>query len=82
MAVEHQAAILTGDGDFSDMVAIRRLSAPYVIYVRTQERNPSGPGELVVAAWNKLVADASTGYIVTIDERGSRMRKLPIQPKT
>ena len=43
-AVEHDAAILTGDGDFSQLLALRRLSRPSVIYLRTGEQNPQGPG--------------------------------------
>jgi predicted nuclease of predicted toxin-antitoxin system len=77
-ALEHDAAILTGDGDFSQMLALRRLSRPSVIYLRTSERNPQGPGKQVIAACNAIAVRAESGMIVTIDDRGSRRRALPI----
>jgi predicted nuclease of predicted toxin-antitoxin system len=77
-AVEHNATILTGDGDFSQMLALRRLSRPSVIYLRTSERNPLGPGARVIAAHNAISARTESGMIVTIDDRGNRLRTLPI----
>jgi predicted nuclease of predicted toxin-antitoxin system len=78
-AVEHDAAILTGDGDFSQMIALGRLTRPSVIYLRTSERNPQGPGQQVIEACNVVTAQAESGMIVTIDDRGSRMHALPIR---
>jgi predicted nuclease of predicted toxin-antitoxin system len=77
-AVEHDAAILTGDGDFSQLLALRRLSRPSVIYLRTGEQNPQGPGARVIAAYNAIAGRAESGSIVTIDDRASRSRALPI----
>lgn len=77
-AVERDAVILTGDGDFSRILALRRLNRPSVIYLRTSERNPMGPGDQVIAAYNAIAALAKSGMIVTIDDRGSRLRALPI----
>ncbi|MDR3751073.1 MAG: hypothetical protein P4K94_06255 [Terracidiphilus sp.] len=61
------------------MLALRRLSRPSVIYLRTSERNPQGPGKLVIAACNAIAARAESGMIITINDRGSRLRALPIQ---
>jgi predicted nuclease of predicted toxin-antitoxin system len=77
-AAERDAVILTGNGDFSKMLALRRLSRPSVITLRTSERNPQGPGERVVAAFNAIAGRAESGMIVTIDDRASRLRALPI----
>jgi predicted nuclease of predicted toxin-antitoxin system len=77
-AVEHDAAILTGDGDFSQLLALRRLSRPSVIYLRTSERNPQGPGARVIAAYNAIASRVESGSIFTIDDRASRSRALPI----
>jgi predicted nuclease of predicted toxin-antitoxin system len=77
-AQERDAAILTSDGDFSQMLALRRLNHPSVIYLRTSERNPQGPGQQVIAAYSAIAARAESGMIVTIDDRGSRLRALPI----
>jgi predicted nuclease of predicted toxin-antitoxin system len=76
--VERDAVILTGDGDFSQMLALRQLTRPGVIYLRTSERNPQGPGQQVIAAYNAIAARVESGAIITIDDRGSRMRALPI----
>src|SRR5271165_4704887 len=78
-AIEQDAAILTSDCDFSQMLALRKLLRPSVIYLRTAERNPIGPGERVIAACKTIAAESNNGLIVTIDDRGSRQRALPIQ---
>jgi predicted nuclease of predicted toxin-antitoxin system len=77
-AVEHDAIILTNDGDFSQVLALRKLSSPSVIFLRTSERNPQGPGKRVIEAYNAIMGKSDSGMIVTIDDRGSRMRALPI----
>jgi predicted nuclease of predicted toxin-antitoxin system len=77
-AVERDAAILTGDGDFSQILALRRLSRPSVIYLRTSEQNPQGPGARVIAPYNAIAGRAESGSIITIDDRASRSRALPI----
>jgi predicted nuclease of predicted toxin-antitoxin system len=77
-AIEHNAIILTGDGDFSQLLALRGLSQPSIIYLRTHERNPAGPGERVAQAYRAIIARTEGGVIVTIDERGSRFRSSPI----
>ena len=77
-ALEYDAAILTGDGDFSQILALRRLSRPRVLYLRTSERNPQGPGKQVIAACSAIAARAESGMIVTINDHGSRLRALPI----
>jgi predicted nuclease of predicted toxin-antitoxin system len=77
-AVEHDAAILTCDGDFSQMLALSRLSRPSVIYLRTSEHNPQGPGNQVIAACKAIVDRLESGLIVTINDRGTRLRGLPI----
>ncbi|MGD0631153.1 MAG: DUF5615 family PIN-like protein [Terracidiphilus sp.] len=77
-AIHHNATILTGDGDFSQLLALRGLSGPSVIYLRTNERNPEGAGESVASAYREVLKRAKNGMIVTIDDRGSRFRPLPI----
>jgi predicted nuclease of predicted toxin-antitoxin system len=77
-ATENNAAILTGDGDFSQLLALRGLIRPSVIYLRTNERNPQGPGAWVVAACKSISGKTESGMIVTINDRGSRVRSLPI----
>jgi predicted nuclease of predicted toxin-antitoxin system len=77
-ATEHDAAILTSDGDFSQLLAFGRSIRPSVIYLRTNEHNPVGPGTLVIAAYNLISEQAECGMIVTINDRGARMRRLPI----
>ena len=77
-AIEHDAVIFTADGDFPQMLALRRLDFPSVIYLRTSEQNPQGPGNQVVAACKVIAARSESGLIVTINDRGSRLRALPI----
>jgi predicted nuclease of predicted toxin-antitoxin system len=77
-AIDHDAAIFTADGDFSQMLALRQLGRPSVIYLRTSEQNPLGPGNEVIAACNVIAARSDSGLIVTINDRGTRLRALPI----
>jgi predicted nuclease of predicted toxin-antitoxin system len=77
-AAERNTAILTGDGDFSQMLALRRLSGPSVIFLRTSERNPQGPGDRVIEAYKAISERMEGGMIVTIDDRSIRRRELPI----
>jgi predicted nuclease of predicted toxin-antitoxin system len=72
------AIILTGDGDFSQLLALGKLSSPSLIFLRTSERNPEGPGLSVVEAHRRIVGRSEGGMIVMIDDRGIRMRALPI----
>jgi len=77
-ATEHDVAVLTSDGDFSQLLALRGSTGPSVIYLRTNEHNPQGPGAAVIAAYNAISEHAESGMIVTINDRGTRMRRLPI----
>lgn len=78
-AQSHGAVILTNDGDFSQIIATQRLGHPSVIYVRTNERNPQGPGEQVVTAFRLISESRPACLIVTITERGIRSRSLPVE---
>jgi predicted nuclease of predicted toxin-antitoxin system len=77
-AIAHEAVILTNDGDFSQMLALGGLARPSVIYLRTSELKPQGPGERVIAAYASLLRQPEAGCIVTIDDRSTRMRSLPL----
>jgi predicted nuclease of predicted toxin-antitoxin system len=78
-AVSNNAVILTNDGDFSQMLALRGLNRPSVIYLRTSELRPQGPGSRVVDAFQAL-AGSHIASIVTIDDRSTRTRTLPVIP--
>jgi hypothetical protein len=54
------------------------MSRLSVIYLRTNERNPQGPGARVIAAYNAIAGRAESGLIVSIDDRANRLRTLPI----
>ena len=77
-ASAHNATIFTSDGDFPQMLALRRLSRPSVILLKTNERNPQGPGQQVIAACRTIAGRTEDGMVVVINERGTRVRNLPI----
>ncbi|MGD0155383.1 MAG: DUF5615 family PIN-like protein [Terracidiphilus sp.] len=48
-AAAHNGVLLTSDGDFSQLLALRGLSRPSVIYLRTKERDPWDRGNRYAA---------------------------------
>jgi predicted nuclease of predicted toxin-antitoxin system len=77
-AAARDATIFTSDGDFPQMLALRRLNRPSVILLKTNERNPQRPGQQVIAACRTIAGRTEGGMIVVISERGARVRNLPI----
>ena len=77
-ARNHQYVVFTHDLDFGAMLAHSHDSGPSVLQVRTEDTLPDHLEELAIAAINQHEADLSSGALVVIDERRSRVRVLPI----
>jgi len=70
--------VFTHDLDFGALLAMTRASGPSVIQVRTQDVFPIASEALVIAALEKCESALEQGAIVSVDERSSRVRILPI----
>lgn len=72
------AVLLTADLDFGAILAARGSHRPSVILLRLQDLTPSDAGDSVVAKILELSEMLERGCLLAIDERGGRVRLLPL----
>lgn len=70
--------VFTHDLDFGIILAATRSLGPSVIQVRTQDVMPKQLGEMMVGVLRQYESQLEEGALITIDERKSRIRVLPI----
>lgn len=70
--------ILTNDLDFSRIMALSRAELPSVITFRLGALNEALFRDIVLLNFPDLVEAAASGNLITIDEGGIRIRKLPL----
>jgi predicted nuclease of predicted toxin-antitoxin system len=71
--------VFTNDLDFSALLAITRGAGPSVLQIRTQDLLPAAIGGTVVRVLAEHRAALLDGAILTVDDRGSRVRVLPLK---
>lgn len=71
--------VFTNDLDFSALLAITRGAGPSVLQIRTQDLLPEAIGVTVVRVLTEHRAALLDGAILTVDDRGSRVRVLPLK---
>lgn len=71
--------IFTHDLDIGNILAVTKADCPSVIQVRVQDVTPQHLGSLVISAIRQFDRHLKRGAVVTIDEKKSRARILPIQ---
>ena len=77
-AAAHDHVVFTHDLDFGTMLALSHRAGPSVIQVRAENVLPNHLGRQVVAALSQHEVDLSSGALVVVDERRSRVRVLPL----
>jgi predicted nuclease of predicted toxin-antitoxin system len=78
-AGEHGFVVLTNDLDFSAILAATSGQSPSVVQLRAQDLlSPNSVG-IVVAALEAHRDDIERGALLSIDERGARLRMLPLR---
>ena len=70
--------VFTHDLDFGAILAATNADSPSVIQVRTQDVSPQHLAPLVLSALNQFAAHLEEGALVTVDEKKSRVRILPL----
>lgn len=70
--------ILTNDLDFSRIMALSRVQFPSIITFRLGALNADIFREVVLLNFPDLIEAADAGNMITIDEGGIRIRKLPL----
>jgi predicted nuclease of predicted toxin-antitoxin system len=73
------AVILSADTDFTAMLALRGLSSPSLLLLRSADHlTPDRQAELLLANLASVTAELEAGAVVTIARGRLRVRTLPI----
>jgi predicted nuclease of predicted toxin-antitoxin system len=70
--------VFTHDLDFGSILAASQSQAPSVLQIRTQCILPGESGALILAILKRYEDTLVNGALVTIDERRTRVRILPL----
>jgi predicted nuclease of predicted toxin-antitoxin system len=79
-AAREQRVVLTADHGFAAAIAMRGLSAPSVVQLRTGSTDPNDAGSFVIHCVAAAESELSGGAILTIDAGRARLRRGPEQP--
>lgn len=74
--------VLTHDLDFSAILAATHGTKPSVVQIRSEDIGPEVIGRPVIKALFEMSAELESGALVTVDPNRSRLRILPLMPKT
>ncbi len=74
--------IFTNDLDFGEILAQTNAPWPSVIPVRVGNLRPEAIGLKVIAALLQSAAELTTGALVSIDPKKTRIRILPLNRRT
>ena len=80
-ARENEFIVFTHDLDFSVMLALTNASGPSVIQIRTQDVRPENVAEIALVAISRFEKELIRGALVTVNEKTSRARILPISKR-
>jgi predicted nuclease of predicted toxin-antitoxin system len=79
LARQEGRTIITQDLDFSALLALRGLDRPSLITLRLANSEPQEVERKLLESWILLNQVLTLPCAVTIDDRGVRVRKLPIE---
>jgi predicted nuclease of predicted toxin-antitoxin system len=77
-ALANEYVVFTHDLDFGTTLALTHATGPSVLQVRGQNVLPEHLGPVVVAALRQYDAELTTGALVVVEEKKSRIRVLPL----
>jgi len=77
-ALQNDYVVFTNDLDFGAILAATNADAPSVIQIRTQDITPAACLPLLLAVLAEQSGRLAEGALLTIDDRGPRVRLLPI----
>jgi len=78
LAQKKKLVIITQDLDFSSLIAQSGKSTPSVISMRVGNVDPKAISELLFKIIPAIVDELNAGAIVSVDDLGFRIRKLPV----
>ena len=71
--------VFTNDLDFGAILAATNAAGPSVIQVRVQDLLPASLAPRLIAALRQFAGELNSGALISIDERRSKARILPIR---
>ncbi len=74
--------VFTNDLDFGTMLALAGDTGPSIFQIRTQEVLPVAIGSNVLALLRAHADSLDKGAVIVVDERGGRVRSLPIRTRS
>ncbi len=77
-AARSGACVVTMDADFHGLLAISGVDRPSVIRLRIQSMKAREFADLLLRLAPQFERSASSGALITIDERTVRIRPLPL----
>jgi predicted nuclease of predicted toxin-antitoxin system len=80
-AAQHDYVVVTHDMDFSAILAATHGEKPSVVQIRTEDVSAQVIGERIVTALRHMEPELEAGALLTIRERQTRVRLLPIVPQ-
>jgi predicted nuclease of predicted toxin-antitoxin system len=81
-AKKNNHVVVTNDLDFGDILASTNAQCPSVIQIRTQDVTPNYILPILLQVFSEYKTHLVNGALVTVDEKRSRVRILPISQKT
>ena len=78
LAREQGAMLLSRDQDFSALVALSGATRPSLINIRASVVEPGAVARRIDGALRQLAEELADGAIVTLDDAGARVHRLPI----
>jgi predicted nuclease of predicted toxin-antitoxin system len=81
-AAQHDYVVLTQDLDFSAILAATSGIKPSVVQLRSDKLDPDVIGPKVISALRQLESELNSGALLSIDPERTRVRILPLLPKS
>lgn len=78
-ALEQGYVVFTRDLDFSSILALTSARRPSLLQLRGQDILPAACGPAVLRLLEDHAEALESGALVTLDERGARVRVLPLR---
>jgi predicted nuclease of predicted toxin-antitoxin system len=74
--------VLTHGLDFSAILAATQGEKPSVVQIRAEDVSPDVISKQVIVALRQMAAELEDGALLTIEPNRTRLRVLPLQPRS
>jgi predicted nuclease of predicted toxin-antitoxin system len=81
-AAQHGYVVVTQDLDFSTILAATQGEKPSVVQIRSDNLDPDVIAAQVIDVARKLEGELDSGALVSVEPARTRVRLLPLKPKS